>query len=106
MKYENPPSKENNHIWPRKSETSREQSRVWPPGPPARMTACLFWKPIVAVTFYTLSGATQAFTIPQETREVESFPRPWILRRPTSQVAELLVPCTRDCWRCGKPAAS
>lgn len=38
------------------------------PRPPARMTACLFWKPIVAVTFYTLAGATQAFTIPRISR--------------------------------------
>lgn len=33
MKYENPPSKENNYSCLLKSETSREQSRIWPQAP-------------------------------------------------------------------------
>lgn len=58
--------------------------------PAARMTACLFWKPTVAVVFYTLARATQAFTFPQTMREVDICWCFCIFRRPTSQVAELL----------------
>lgn len=45
---------------------------VFGPEPAARMTAFLFWKPTVVVTFYTLARAAQPFTIPQETREVHA----------------------------------